>query len=202
MARRDPSPITTRSPSRTCRNTPSRGAMCKGASVRWIRRIERAETAKKNALASTAIGAVSNETRPPPRAGPQIWAPDRVLSSMLLPWASCSRRTSRGNDAWYATSKVTVKAPTTKAMTYSSGRPSRPKSQAIGMHVSARARPKSAKTITPRDRRRSTRTPTSNENNRIGTCCTARSAPSCAAPAPRDVTASSGSVTRLACVPA
>jgi hypothetical protein len=53
-----------------------------------MRQIDRNEITKKKALASTAKGAVSNDTRPPPRAGPEICAADLLLSRMLLPCPS------------------------------------------------------------------------------------------------------------------
>ncbi|MER7243660.1 hypothetical protein [Kribbella sp. NPDC000426] len=70
-----------------------------------------------------------------------------------------------------------------------------PEPQPERTEANTSARPRSAATSTVRNRQRSTSTPTTSENSRIGTCCTARSTPSCAAAAPSEVTATSGRVT-------
>jgi hypothetical protein len=68
-----------------CRQTRRRRSERPGIdSRRPIRRIDRNDSAKNSALDTTAIGADSSDTNAPPRAGPPIWAADRLLSMALL----------------------------------------------------------------------------------------------------------------------
>lgn len=80
------SPATKRRPSWIRRHTRGRRSERSGIdSRRWNCRIARNDSAKNKALEAAAIGADSWDTNVPPRAGPPIWAADRLPSSALLP---------------------------------------------------------------------------------------------------------------------
>src|SRR5437764_15262468 len=80
---------TKRRPSWIWRHTRGGRPERSGIDSRWrIRAIERNDSTKNSALDAAAIGADSSDTNAPPRAGPPIWAADRLPSIALLPWSN------------------------------------------------------------------------------------------------------------------
>ena len=75
------------------------------------------ETTKLTASTRIAYGAVTAAISTPARPGPAVPAPAAVVCSFEFPSISWSRSTSDGRYDWYATSKKTVKIPTTNAIT-------------------------------------------------------------------------------------
>jgi hypothetical protein len=82
-----------------------------------MRKRKIAERKKLIASSSTVPGALTASTSTPARPGEASWAAERLISSFELPSTSWSRATSEGRYDWYATSKNTVRIPTTNPTT-------------------------------------------------------------------------------------
>ena len=76
-----------------------------------------ADMTKENTSTRIASGAVMTCTRIPPRDQPAISENAPPMLNLLLPSARLSLGTTVGKNAWSATSKITVRAPTRNATT-------------------------------------------------------------------------------------
>src|SRR5919199_2170823 len=95
-----------------------------------------AEATKDAASATSATGAVTSETRPPPALGPAAHATTRLDSNFALASSSCWGATTDGRYAPEAISKRTASEPFTTAVPYRCGRVKMPSPYATGTEQS------------------------------------------------------------------
>ena len=126
------------------------------------------ETTKLAASRMIAYGAVIAAISTPARLGPATCAVETVVCSFAFPSTSCSRSTSDGRYDWYATSKKTVKTPTTNEITSRCHICRRSSAQSSGIAASKSARAASPTIRIGLRRSRSTQTPAGSANRMNG----------------------------------